>query len=356
MRPPAVRLPPAAITGIGSLPFLDPVEAVAFVAAHSPQIPFWPQLPQRDQRETSIAQVCAPFAALLQLRAAGWGYTIPAAQLIPFLQRVRHASVALPASHAAGWHTFQQACAAGRFAAAVALKGQVVGPLTLAWSLWYEEQPLCCSDTALRALQAYLIRHVQWQIAQLRRWGLPVLVLLDEPCLALIAPHTPHGDRQIAVLRATVAALRQPHVLIGIHTCANLGDPNLLDVLFAAQPDLISFDADQGVELFGQHPQTVPFLQAGGYVAYGLIPTWRDLHALDLNHLLLRWLITIPEPLQPTALARQALFTATCGLGLLDPPAARESFQATQHFRQLIISLLEQGSTAVHSADVADGS
>lgn len=44
-------LPAAGVTGIGSLPHTDPVAAIAFVARQSPQIPFWPQLPQRGPQE-----------------------------------------------------------------------------------------------------------------------------------------------------------------------------------------------------------------------------------------------------------------------------------------------------------------
>lgn len=34
-----------AVTGVGSLPLADVEEAVRFVAAHTPEVPFWPQLP-----------------------------------------------------------------------------------------------------------------------------------------------------------------------------------------------------------------------------------------------------------------------------------------------------------------------
>ena len=47
---------PGCVTGVGSLPFIDPDEAVAFVAEHCPQLPFWPQLPRRTAGEGVIGQ------------------------------------------------------------------------------------------------------------------------------------------------------------------------------------------------------------------------------------------------------------------------------------------------------------
>ena len=53
-RPPFVAA--GRVTGIGSLPFTDPEAGVRFVAEHSPEIPFWPQLPRRSEDEGMIAQ------------------------------------------------------------------------------------------------------------------------------------------------------------------------------------------------------------------------------------------------------------------------------------------------------------
>jgi hypothetical protein len=38
-------------TGIGSLPYTDPLTALALIGEHLPEIPHWPQLPQRGSRE-----------------------------------------------------------------------------------------------------------------------------------------------------------------------------------------------------------------------------------------------------------------------------------------------------------------
>ncbi|MDD5774949.1 MAG: methionine synthase, partial [Candidatus Omnitrophica bacterium] len=46
----------AIATGIGSLPFKDPAQAVDLVLRYLPEAPFWPQLPKRNVREGMVAQ------------------------------------------------------------------------------------------------------------------------------------------------------------------------------------------------------------------------------------------------------------------------------------------------------------
>ncbi len=47
-------VPRGAVTGIGSLPFTNPAEAVAFVETHSPELPFCPQPPVGPDLAASV--------------------------------------------------------------------------------------------------------------------------------------------------------------------------------------------------------------------------------------------------------------------------------------------------------------
>jgi hypothetical protein len=49
----------------------------------------------------------------------------------------------------------------------------------------------------------------------------------------------------------------------------------------AAMPDILSFDAHHGLEQFFSSQHTLNFLDNGGWVAYGMIPTSRDLISLQ---------------------------------------------------------------------------
>ena len=334
-----ITLPPGVVTGIGSLPFRDARMAVEFVAQHCPHIPFWPELPQRTTDERSIEQACVPIADLLRARSRGFGYEILDGCLPTLLERLVQTPVYLDSTRSAGFFAFTDALVAGQFPHAVAIKGQLVGPLTLGWHIFHHDTPLIAYPAGRKALQQYSMRLAQWQIEQLAQTGKPVLLFLDEPCLALVPPDNTSGTTLIAMLQEVVAALQSPNVLVGVHTCATLPHGTPSTALCHVQPDILSFDAHQDIEAFAADPAAKDFLHTGRRVAFGLVPTWSQLDQVDVNALFMRWLVAAPDTLPIEVLAHQTLITATCGLGLLPETAAAESFrlahQLAEHIAQV---------------------
>ena len=342
------NLPPGAVTGIGSLPFRNPHTAVRCVAQTCPLIPFWPELPRCSPEARCVEQTFSAFADLVRPRLTGSGYEVVPGQLAVLLERLEQAPVGLEPARSAGFFVFEQAMAAGLFAHAVALKGQLLGPLTLAWQLFAEGLPLVVQPVYRAAIGRYLLRLAQWQIDRLAQWGKPVLFFLDEPCLALLpSPGNQTNDGSIAVLHDLLAALRRPGVLLGVHTCARLAQGSgLIAALCQARPEIISFDAYQGLEVFCADPAAQDFLRAGGRVAFGLVPTWPRLAQLDPNTLFGRWLDAVTGIMPVHALARQTLMTATCGLGLLPAPAVASSFALAHQLARQVAAVVEEGSRA----------
>ncbi|MGE3539591.1 MAG: hypothetical protein AB7N91_19445 [Candidatus Tectimicrobiota bacterium] len=64
--PVPLQVPPALVTGIGSLPCRDPQTAVPYVAQACPLLPFWPELPFYAPQSRMVEQVCRPLADLLR--------------------------------------------------------------------------------------------------------------------------------------------------------------------------------------------------------------------------------------------------------------------------------------------------
>jgi hypothetical protein len=106
-----------------------------------------------------------------------------------------------------------------------------------------------------------------------------------------------------------------------------------------AKPDILSFDAHEGLELFFADPDALDFVHRGGMVAYGIVPTFSSLNALDSASIFIRWLKAASLAGDPEKLAQRALITATCGLGLLDPSAVAESFSVAHGTSKLIRTL-----------------
>ena len=343
IRHPPLFLPPGAVTGIGSLPFRDPHTAVQWVAQTCPRIPFWPELPRHSPHARSVEQTIGAFTDLVRPCRTGSGYEVVPGQLAALLERLEQAPARLEPARSAGFFAFEQAMTAGRFAHAVAVKGQLIGPLTLAWQLFAEGIPLVTQPVYRAAIGRYLGRLAHWQIDRLAQWGKPVLFFLDEPCLALVpSPSETTQEGLVAVLHDLLATLRRPGVLLGVHTCARLSpDGVALAALGQARPDIIAFDAYQGLEVFCADPAAQDFLRTGGWVAWGLVPTWPRLDQLDPQALFARWLGAATGVMAVEAVARQTLITATCGLGLLPEPAVASSFHLAHQLAQQIAQVAQ---------------
>jgi hypothetical protein len=109
--------------------------------------------------------------------------------------------------------------------------------------------------------------------------------------------------------------------------------------MFRVRPDIISFDAHEGLDLFFADWHALDFIQQGGMVAYGIVPTRAGVNAVDSATIFLRWLKAASEVGDPQKFAQRAMITATCGLGLLDSSAVAESFGVANSVGKLIRSL-----------------
>jgi hypothetical protein len=267
----------------------------------------------------------------------GYGYEIKAGGLDPVLERLQRSSGELTPANAAGFHAFEEALAAGLFPSAVAVMGQIEGPITLSAYLFYNGRPFL-SDPALFAAVAFHVSQIIcWQIERLKSFGLPVLLFVDEPalCLGIPAGNAVTEEQRLSALAVTLNDARVRGAIAGLHCCA--AQP--FGRMCRAQPDILSFDAHEGLESFFADADARAFLRQGGAVAYGLVPTWASLETLEAERIFMRWLKAASLAGDPKELAQRAMITATCGLGLLDPSAVAESFGLAQGVSKLVRAL-----------------
>jgi hypothetical protein len=329
--------PAGAVTGIGSLPSTSVLAAIESVVQHSAEIPFWPQLPQRSESESAVAQGLGCLAGLIEPRAEGYGYQVKAGQIDLVLERLRGSSGALPEDNAAGFHAFEAAVSSGRFPAAAALKGQIEGPITLSTFLFHKDRSFLSDSVLFAAIAFHVSQMISWQIDHLEAAGLPVLLFIDEPALCLEGlPDVLSEEARLNALMATLEHVRVRGAYAGLHCCA----ARPFERMFRAKPDIFSFDADAGLDLFFSDWHALDFVQQGGIVAYGLVPTRAGLDAADAASIFIRWLKAASAAGDPQKFAQRALITATCGLGLLDDASVEESFQVAHSVSKLVKTLV----------------
>ena len=224
-----------------------------------------------------------------------------------------------------------------RFSSALAVKGQIEGPITLAACLFHKNKPFLADPVLFGAIAFHISQIINWQITRLKVAGLPVLMFVDEPALCLEASlaNAVSEEQRLNALAAALDGARIRGAYAGLHCCA----ARPFERMCRVQPDIISFDAHEGLDLFFADWHALDFMQQGGRVAYGIVPTRAGVNAADSATIFLRWLKAASSAGDPQKFAQRSMITATCGLGLLDPSAVAESFEVAHSVSKLIRSL-----------------
>lgn len=231
------RLPSLATTGVGSLPFIDPVEAVRH-ARRAYDVPFCPQLPHADGDMVS------------EWLGGGWA-DAPPCGWTPERDRERPAA----------WDAFLATIAMEPPAHGL-VKLQVTGPVTLAVAL--ERVAGRPGDGAAVAglageLVGWLAANVAGQVGLLADVGVEALVVADEPGLAHAGLTPAHAD--------VWDALRGAGAAWGLHVCGAVP----WRTVGAAGPDVLSIDATRS-PVGGLGAATIgALLERGGRVAWGAV-------------------------------------------------------------------------------------
>ncbi len=284
-----------------------------------------------------IGQGLGVLSNLIEPRENGYGYQVGEDKIDLAVEALHRSSGELTPVNAAGFGAFEQALSSGVFGSAAAIKGQIEGPITLAAYLFYKGRPFLSDPSLFAAIAFHVSQIICWQIDRLEKAGLPVMVFVDEPALCLAAPHgsAVSEERRLTALAAALAGARLRGAYAGLHCCA----ARPLSRMCSVKPDILSFDAHEGLELFFSDPNAMAFVRDGGTVSYGLIPTLRDSSAVRAEHIFARWLAFASLAGDPQQFARNSMVTATCGLGLLDPESVTGSFRIARGVGNLLRSL-----------------
>lgn len=280
------------ITGVGSLPHTDAVEAAEFVAATT-DVAYLPQLPNRDRGEGMLPQ---------------WGDGLCGAGGVDDGIGLRFGAPSRPMSEVfVGASTMLDVVATDQ------VKTQFTGPVTLYLAMLAAG---CPSTDLWDGVIDGLADRVRAHIDMIRSFlpTVEIIIVMDEPALVTFAPGRSRGPLPIeAAFEAIARVLAAVPVPAGIHVC---GDTEWRSIA-GLQPSWLSWDlAALGDGFLTATDAIAEAVSQGTGIMWGMVPT--DPAPVDTDRIRSRYgtavtrLVIDGAPVD--ALTGAALATPACGL------------------------------------------
>lgn len=337
-------------TGIGSLPHAQSQPACRLVLENFSEVPFWPQLPQRTFLENMYVQFSSGMPALVTNSESesiyfdlskDWSSELN--QLLKAQSKNDLSSLALDKEHATGFFVMLDMLTQDPPSF---FKAQVTGPISFGLTVTdHQKKPILYHDVMSEVVSEVLGLKAKWQESYIREKlpSVKTIIFVDEPYLAAFGSSFVSLNRE-QVLYHLKKIFSYIEGIKGVHCCGNTDWSLLLD----AEVDILSFDAYDYFERLSLYPEKLRvFLEKGGYLAWGIVPTATPspdrIEQETVENLLrkLKGLINqlIKTGLEKELIYKQSLITPNCGTGSLLIPQAEKVFIYT---RRLAEALREQ--------------
>jgi methionine synthase II (cobalamin-independent) len=339
---------------IGSLPLEDHGKAVKMMMEFTPDIPLWIQLPH-FKSEGMIAQF---LPGMPGLKTDGDRKFIQAdddafdQEILAFFEeymdiieddaKLANSRFALTHQAAPGFFEFTKSLD-DLDKPPAAIKGQITGPFTFSTGIVDQEGRAIFYDDQLRdaAIKSIALK-ARWQVQQFKKYGVPVIIFLDEPGLtgfgssAFISVSRQDVE---ACLEEVIAAIHEEGALAGVHVCGNAEWSIILD----SSADIVSFDAYSFFDKFTLYPAQIKnFIEKGGLIAWGIVPTG-DIETVEkesVESLAVLWEKEVRQMeaigIDRSRIIAQSLITPSCGTGSLPLDIAEKVIRMTRELSEKI--------------------
>jgi hypothetical protein len=332
------EIKPYMTTGIGSLPHRSAEEAVE--AALSLDIPFWPQLPSRSFLEQMIPQYAEGMPGF-RLDAGRESFHVerdPEAIDRFYETSGEGAKIAISEDFAKGFYAF---CARLKGRRLPFAKGHITGPLTFTLGLKDDAGRLVYYDEELREISLMLLAaKARWQVSMLKQFADEVVIFIDEPILSALGSTAYLGvspDETERLLSEAARAIREAGAITGIHCCGRADWPLVL----RTGVDIMNMDMfDYGETLAIYPAETTAFLEQGGILAWGIVPTTEAISGVDeesIRALFHARMDMLSEHIPANLLRQGIILTPSCGTGSRSVEESTRIFQLLMHLRESLV-------------------
>lgn len=313
-------------TGVGSFPHKDAEAALDLIFKYMPNVPFWPQLPKRDVRESMLAQYSEGLPCIKVSRDGLFFDSVnQEKELEAFYDRIISQDTdyfKISPDFALGLHKFYQRLERQDLKDVEYIKFQVAGPFTFAAGLNNEKGiALLHDEVFMQAVFKGLAMKAAWQIRLFKRFGKKMILFFDEPYLGCFgSAYTPLNREDVVKgLTGLIASVKTDDVLIGTHCCGNTDWSIFTEVKGL---DIINFDAFGFLDKLVLYSDSLKnFIKRGGILCWGMVPTQeiashKDTQVL-LNKIKEGMDVLAVKGLDRGLLLGGLLVSPSCGLGTL---------------------------------------
>ena len=347
---------------IGSLPHMDVENALSLVEKNFKSIPFWPQLTKLDKNEDMILQFLENMPSFFVDETTEKTYLETESDkffedieqfFMDYEEITSDISADIIEKYAISpikTRSFKRFIEIIEHTKPAYAKGQIVGPFTLATTLVDKSGKCAFYDETLREIIVKTLAiKALWQIKQIKSVSpdtVPI-IFIDEPSISQLGTSaflTISQDEVLDMIKEISDSIKANGGMSAIHCC---GKCDWL-VPLKAGVDIINLDAyaySQNLSVF--HKEVKKFLENGGKIAWGVVPT------LDKNAIAkisLSELISVFEQavkyltkkgIDEKLIITNSMITPSCGAGSLDVELAEKAMTLT---KQLSDSLKERYS------------
>ena len=341
-------------TGVGSLPQTKGEDALEMIWKRVPLAPHWPQLPRLGAESSFVGQYLNALIDTgvigevqdpkFQVDAMDWVERLTVFYTL-YLEAIDGDEQALErfgfsGQGGEGFEAFCQDLEHNGSRDAVILKGQVSGSLTLGMQIKDKDRRSIYYDDTLRdMLVKTLALHAEWQTKRLSKFGLPVLMMIDDPSLYGYGASTHitlNREQLIEELNAVIEGILRQGGIAGVHVCAGMD----WTLLFDSKVQVVNFDAyDYMQSMMALSEPLNNFLKRGGILSWGIVPTNPVAWDETAQSLKIRLESNIEELVKrgvdEVLIRQQSMLTPSCGTGTLPIELAEHIYKLLSELAHL---------------------
>ncbi len=302
-------------TAMAVMPHTDAESALE--TALSVDVPFWPQLPNYSYYEDMYVQAAEHFPGILldldkrTLKFSLDKFILELEETLAHFDDMSYFDISK--KYSVVYHRFLESDLSNR----PAIRGQLEGPISFGFNvLDQDERPILFDDTVRPFMFEFMAKRINAQLDRLKILNGNAFMFVDEPGLQYLFSAMA-GYNDLKAKGDLVLFFSMVDRPCGIHLC---GNPDW-DFLLGLNLDILSLDIYTNAEIFSSYaPSIKRFLDNGGVIAWGIVPTgFEAFEQEDMKSLIAQlenvWQILAKKGIDiPDMLKKSLLSPATCCL------------------------------------------